>query len=187
MQCLLSACREPFWPEQQCWVETPEPATGRPESGRMCLRCVFCSCALQFPLTSFPAASAHGMWRAAVRVQSCSRRPFYPDVDRCTVLPPLCPPPCILPVPSSLEPHLYPPPCVCFALGLCVCCLVLRVQIPTGPLIFNPLQQPQLSQFSPQQSQSATSSPQQQGETVRHTFTFTHIGPKGRRGHVLSC
>ncbi|XP_011609973.1 transcription factor SPT20 homolog isoform X4 [Takifugu rubripes] len=38
------------------------------------------------------------------------------------------------------------------------------LQIPTGPLIFNPLQQPQLSQFSPQQSQSATSSPQQQGE-----------------------
>uniref|UniRef100_A0A8C4GJ73 SPT20 homolog, SAGA complex component n=1 Tax=Dicentrarchus labrax TaxID=13489 RepID=A0A8C4GJ73_DICLA len=37
--------------------------------------------------------------------------------------------------------------------------------IPTGPLIFNPLQQQQLSQFSPQQSQSATSSPQQQGET----------------------
>ncbi|XP_053187783.1 transcription factor SPT20 homolog isoform X1 [Scomber japonicus] len=39
------------------------------------------------------------------------------------------------------------------------------LQIPTGPLIFNSLQQPQLSQFSPQQSQSATSSPQQQGET----------------------
>uniref|UniRef100_A0A671WN27 SPT20 homolog, SAGA complex component n=1 Tax=Sparus aurata TaxID=8175 RepID=A0A671WN27_SPAAU len=37
--------------------------------------------------------------------------------------------------------------------------------IPTGPLIFNSLQQQQLSQFSPQQSQSATSSPQQQGET----------------------
>ncbi|TNN63511.1 Transcription factor SPT20 [Liparis tanakae] len=40
------------------------------------------------------------------------------------------------------------------------------LQIPTGPLIFNSLQQQQLSQFSPQQSQSATSSPQQQGETV---------------------
>uniref|UniRef100_A0A669AZI9 SPT20 homolog, SAGA complex component n=1 Tax=Oreochromis niloticus TaxID=8128 RepID=A0A669AZI9_ORENI len=40
-------------------------------------------------------------------------------------------------------------------------------KIPTGPLIFNSLQQQQLSQFSPQQSQSATSSPQQQGETVR--------------------
>ncbi|XP_078121399.1 transcription factor SPT20 homolog isoform X5 [Sander vitreus] len=39
------------------------------------------------------------------------------------------------------------------------------LQIPTGPLIFNSLQQQQLSQFSPQQSQSATSSPQQQGET----------------------
>ncbi|XP_061903021.1 transcription factor SPT20 homolog isoform X1 [Entelurus aequoreus] len=38
------------------------------------------------------------------------------------------------------------------------------LQIPTGPLIFNPVQQQQLSQFSPQ-SQSATSSPQQQGET----------------------
>ncbi|XP_037543883.1 transcription factor SPT20 homolog isoform X1 [Nematolebias whitei] len=34
------------------------------------------------------------------------------------------------------------------------------LQIPTGPYIFNSLQ----SQFSPQQSQSATSSPQQQGE-----------------------
>lgn len=21
-------CRESFWPEQQCWVETPEPTTG---------------------------------------------------------------------------------------------------------------------------------------------------------------
>ncbi|XP_030010069.1 transcription factor SPT20 homolog isoform X4 [Sphaeramia orbicularis] len=39
------------------------------------------------------------------------------------------------------------------------------LQIPTGSLIFNSLQQQQLSQFSPQQSQSATSSPQQQGET----------------------
>ncbi|KAG7515931.1 hypothetical protein JOB18_018529 [Solea senegalensis] len=39
------------------------------------------------------------------------------------------------------------------------------LQIPAGPLIFNSLQQQQLSQFSPQQSQSATSSPQQQGET----------------------
>uniref|UniRef100_H3CX35 SPT20 homolog, SAGA complex component n=1 Tax=Tetraodon nigroviridis TaxID=99883 RepID=H3CX35_TETNG len=39
------------------------------------------------------------------------------------------------------------------------------LQIPTRPVFFNPLQQPQLSQFSPQQSQSATSSPQQQGET----------------------
>ncbi|XP_066555880.1 transcription factor SPT20 homolog isoform X2 [Amia ocellicauda] len=40
------------------------------------------------------------------------------------------------------------------------------LQIPAGPLIFNPLQQQQLSQFSPQQqsSQSATSSPQQPGE-----------------------
>ena len=54
---------------------------------------------------------------------------------------------------------------------LFVCCwvCVLHLQIPTGPLIFNSLQQQQLSQFSPQQSQSATSSPQQQGETVRHT------------------
>lgn len=39
------------------------------------------------------------------------------------------------------------------------------LQFPTAPLIFNSLQQQQLSQFSPQQSQSATSSPQQQGET----------------------
>ncbi|XP_061608321.1 transcription factor SPT20 homolog isoform X3 [Phyllopteryx taeniolatus] len=40
------------------------------------------------------------------------------------------------------------------------------LQIPTGPLIFNPMQQQQLSQFSPQ-SQSATSSPQQQGDTLQ--------------------
>ncbi|XP_055064036.1 transcription factor SPT20 homolog isoform X1 [Misgurnus anguillicaudatus] len=42
------------------------------------------------------------------------------------------------------------------------------LQIPTGPLIFNSLQQQQLSQFSPQQqsSHSATSSPQQQGESA---------------------
>ncbi|XP_057177968.1 transcription factor SPT20 homolog isoform X2 [Triplophysa rosa] len=42
------------------------------------------------------------------------------------------------------------------------------LQIPAGPLIFNSLQQQQLSQFSPQQqsSQSATSSPQQQGESA---------------------
>ncbi|XP_076876379.1 transcription factor SPT20 homolog isoform X2 [Brachyhypopomus gauderio] len=41
------------------------------------------------------------------------------------------------------------------------------LQIPATPLIFNSLQQQQLSQFSPQQqsSQSATSSPQQQGES----------------------
>ncbi|KAJ7997478.1 hypothetical protein DPEC_G00229430 [Dallia pectoralis] len=40
------------------------------------------------------------------------------------------------------------------------------LQIPSGPLIFNSLQQQQqLSQFSPQQSQSATSSPQQQGDS----------------------
>ncbi|XP_077402679.1 transcription factor SPT20 homolog isoform X1 [Vanacampus margaritifer] len=38
------------------------------------------------------------------------------------------------------------------------------LQIPSGPLIFNPVQQQQLAQFSPQ-SQSATSSPQQQGDT----------------------
>ncbi|KAM6987169.1 transcription factor SPT20 homolog [Aplochiton taeniatus] len=37
------------------------------------------------------------------------------------------------------------------------------LQIPTGPLIFNSLQQQQLSQFSPQ-SQSAASSPVQQGD-----------------------
>ncbi|KAJ8412500.1 hypothetical protein AAFF_G00128360 [Aldrovandia affinis] len=42
------------------------------------------------------------------------------------------------------------------------------LQLPSGPLIFNSLQQQQLSQFSPQQqsNQSATSSPQQQGETA---------------------
>ncbi|XP_051973414.1 transcription factor SPT20 homolog isoform X1 [Xyrauchen texanus] len=47
------------------------------------------------------------------------------------------------------------------------------LQIPTGPLIFNSLQQQQLSQFSPQQqsSQSATSSPQQQGESVDSGLT----------------
>lgn len=41
-------------------------------------------------------------------------------------------------------------------------------QIPATPLIFNSLQQQQISQFSPQQqsSQSATSSPQQQNDTV---------------------
>lgn len=55
---------------------------------------------------------------------------------------------------------------LCFS-RVCVFACVLHLQIPTGPLIFNPLQQQQLSQFSPQQSQSATSSPQQQGETVR--------------------
>ncbi|XP_058884592.1 transcription factor SPT20 homolog isoform X2 [Acipenser ruthenus] len=41
------------------------------------------------------------------------------------------------------------------------------LQLPTGPIIFNSLQQQQLSQFSPQQqqsTQSATPSPQQQGE-----------------------
>uniref|UniRef100_A0A673MGM2 Transcription factor SPT20 homolog n=1 Tax=Sinocyclocheilus rhinocerous TaxID=307959 RepID=A0A673MGM2_9TELE len=45
------------------------------------------------------------------------------------------------------------------------------LQLPTGPLIFNSLQQQQLSQFSPQQqsSQSATSSPQQQGDAVSQT------------------
>uniref|UniRef100_A0A4W4EPD3 Spt20-like SEP domain-containing protein n=1 Tax=Electrophorus electricus TaxID=8005 RepID=A0A4W4EPD3_ELEEL len=44
---------------------------------------------------------------------------------------------------------------------------VSLAQIPTTPLIFNSLPQQQLSQFSPQQqsSQSATSSPQQQGES----------------------
>uniref|UniRef100_A0A8C1J1B9 SPT20 homolog, SAGA complex component n=1 Tax=Cyprinus carpio TaxID=7962 RepID=A0A8C1J1B9_CYPCA len=45
------------------------------------------------------------------------------------------------------------------------------LQLPPGPLIFNSLQQQQLSQFSPQQqsSQSATSSPQQQGDAVSQT------------------
>ncbi|XP_078786915.1 transcription factor SPT20 homolog isoform X13 [Oryzias latipes] len=38
------------------------------------------------------------------------------------------------------------------------------LQIPPGPLFLNSLPQQQLPQFSPQQSQSATSSPQQQGE-----------------------
>ncbi|KAL2094261.1 hypothetical protein ACEWY4_008980 [Coilia grayii] len=52
------------------------------------------------------------------------------------------------------------------------------LQIPTGPLIFNPLQQQQLSQFSPQQqnSQSATSSPQQQGELTDQTSTDQGLG-----------
>ncbi|XP_072514201.1 transcription factor SPT20 homolog isoform X2 [Salminus brasiliensis] len=47
------------------------------------------------------------------------------------------------------------------------------LQIPGTPLIFNSLQQQQLSQFSPQQqsSQSATSSPQQQGESTEQGLT----------------
>ncbi|XP_026857384.2 transcription factor SPT20 homolog isoform X4 [Electrophorus electricus] len=47
------------------------------------------------------------------------------------------------------------------------------LQIPTTPLIFNSLPQQQLSQFSPQQqsSQSATSSPQQQGESTEQGLT----------------
>lgn len=101
---------------------------------------------------------------------------FYPNVDQLYCSPTsLCCRASFLCL-SSLKPYLYPPPRVCFTLNPCVCCVcVLRVQIPTGPLIFNSLQQPQLSQFSPQQSQSATSSPQQQGETVRHTSTLTHV------------
>uniref|UniRef100_A0A8B9GXT4 SPT20 homolog, SAGA complex component n=1 Tax=Astyanax mexicanus TaxID=7994 RepID=A0A8B9GXT4_ASTMX len=49
----------------------------------------------------------------------------------------------------------------------------LLPQIPGTPLIFNSLQQQQLSQFSPQQqsSQSATSSPQQQGESTEQGLT----------------
>ncbi|XP_031428433.1 transcription factor SPT20 homolog [Clupea harengus] len=52
------------------------------------------------------------------------------------------------------------------------------LQIPTGPLIFNPLQQQQLSQFSPQQqnSQSATSSPQQQGEPADQSGNDQGLG-----------
>uniref|UniRef100_A0A3Q3MDH0 SPT20 homolog, SAGA complex component n=1 Tax=Mastacembelus armatus TaxID=205130 RepID=A0A3Q3MDH0_9TELE len=50
--------------------------------------------------------------------------------------------------------------------------LMSTMQSAIPPGIFNSLQQQQLSQFSPQQSQSATSSPQQQGETVRHALTF---------------
>lgn len=69
-----------------------------------------------------------------------------------------------------LLPLCSTPPTFFFCLCWCVC--VLHLQIPTGPLIFNSLQQQQLPQFSPQQSQSATSSPQQQGETVRHTVSF---------------
>ncbi|XP_062869648.1 transcription factor SPT20 homolog isoform X2 [Trichomycterus rosablanca] len=47
------------------------------------------------------------------------------------------------------------------------------LQIPAAPLIFNSLQQQQLSQFSPQQqnSQSATSSPQQQGDLTEQGLT----------------
>lgn len=100
-----------------------------------------------------------------------------PMLTNCIVLPlPSAFVSCILPVPVLSQTIPLSSPRVCFALDPCVCCIcVLRVQIPTGPLIFNPLQQPQLSQFSPQQSQSATSSPQQQGETVRPTSTLTHV------------
>ncbi|XP_063059464.1 transcription factor SPT20 homolog isoform X2 [Engraulis encrasicolus] len=51
------------------------------------------------------------------------------------------------------------------------------LQIPS-PIIFNSLQQQQLSQFSPQQqnSQSATSSPQQQGELTDQTSTDQGLG-----------
>lgn len=47
------------------------------------------------------------------------------------------------------------------------------LQIPATPLIFNPLQQQQISQFSPQQqsSQSATSSPQQQNDSTEQGLT----------------
>ncbi|XP_026797538.1 transcription factor SPT20 homolog isoform X2 [Pangasianodon hypophthalmus] len=47
------------------------------------------------------------------------------------------------------------------------------LQIPAAPLIFNPLQQQQISQFSPQQqsSQSATSSPQQQNDSTEQGLT----------------
>uniref|UniRef100_A0A4W4EMB6 Spt20-like SEP domain-containing protein n=1 Tax=Electrophorus electricus TaxID=8005 RepID=A0A4W4EMB6_ELEEL len=60
---------------------------------------------------------------------------------------------------------------------------VSLAQIPTTPLIFNSLPQQQLSQFSPQQqsSQSATSSPQQQGESV----SFTTVTPKDTRKSFL--
>uniref|UniRef100_A0A8C1U0X2 SPT20 homolog, SAGA complex component n=1 Tax=Cyprinus carpio TaxID=7962 RepID=A0A8C1U0X2_CYPCA len=51
------------------------------------------------------------------------------------------------------------------------------LQLPPGPLIFNSLQQQQLSQFSPQQqsSQSATSSPQQQGDAVSQTHSSHYL------------
>ncbi|KAI5613001.1 transcription factor SPT20-like isoform X1 [Silurus asotus] len=47
------------------------------------------------------------------------------------------------------------------------------LQIPATPLIFNPLQQQQISQFSPQQQsgQSATSSPQQQNDSTEQGLT----------------
>ncbi|KAM9455261.1 transcription factor SPT20 homolog isoform 2-T2 [Clarias gariepinus] len=47
------------------------------------------------------------------------------------------------------------------------------LQIPATPLIFNSLQQPQISQFSPQQqsNQSATSSPQQQNDSTEQGLT----------------
>lgn len=171
-------CREPFWPEQQCWPETPEPTSGMTSACdahvlEMCVLLMYTSVSshhIFLPLM-LPACGA------GMRAGSCAVPvgPLSPTLMDCVVLPlPSALVPCILPVPSSLEPHLSPPPCVCVALHLCVCCVaVLRIQIPTGPLIFNPLQQPQLSQFSPQQSQSATSSPQQQGETVRPPLALT--------------
>lgn len=52
--------------------------------------------------------------------------------------------------------------------------VLFLVQIPATPLIFNSLQQQPLPQFSPQQqsSQSATSSPQQQNDSVSRTWVY---------------
>uniref|UniRef100_A0A8C0YQF6 SPT20 homolog, SAGA complex component n=1 Tax=Cyprinus carpio carpio TaxID=630221 RepID=A0A8C0YQF6_CYPCA len=61
------------------------------------------------------------------------------------------------------------------------------LQLPPGPLIFNSLQQQQLSQFSPQQqsSQSATSSPQQQGDAVSQTHS-TEQGLSAQQTAVIN-
>lgn len=97
---------------------------------------------------------------AAVSLCFCPRVHLFPCLCLTSLQPVSCPHPC-----PRVSPLIFVF-CFCFVRVLCV--LLLHLQIPTGPLIFNSLQQQQLSQFSPQQSQSATSSPQQQGETVRH-------------------
>lgn len=85
---LLSACREPFWPEQQCRVETPEPATGRARErdAHVPEMCVMLMCT---------SVSSHRIFLHLVHMACgeqgsefcCSRRPFIPVLIDCTVLP----------------------------------------------------------------------------------------------------
>lgn len=145
----------------------------------------FAHCTVQLPLTAFSLTLCTWHIVTSYLIAQISDVPvwtFYPNVDwLCCSPTSLCSRPVHLSraFACSFSNHIFILPSVSVSPYICVCCVcVLRVQIPTGPLIFNPLQQPQLSQFSPQQSQSATSSPQQQGETVRHTFTvesWSHI------------